>query len=121
MSVFPSQLAALNSAVESVFGTETLLYQIKGTGSQSAFPVPSIPIDPLRLEGLTPGNFTVRWVKLDNPAFLSQTPPVNPKRGDLVQLGNGVSYVIDQVQEDTAGGARLILNKALPGAWEAGG
>lgn len=117
MSAFLTQLAVLNDAVESTFGSETISYQPRVSGVDFGSPVDliSIPIDPLRLEGLANGNFAVRWVK--TVAFVDWVGnPFIPGKGDVVVLATsaltvGGIYTVFQVQADIGGGVRLILEK----------
>jgi hypothetical protein len=66
-----------------------------------------LPLDPLRLEGQNPGNFTLRWaVETD---FEAQS--CIPVQGDYIQI-DGQNYIVQQVQSDLGGGIRLMLLKA---------
>lgn len=73
----------------------------------STFLVTLIFVNPLRLEGQNPGNFTLRWgYKLDFDAA-----GYIPTRGDQVTLEDGVLYRVNLSQADGADGYRLTLIK----------
>lgn len=117
MGAFLTQLAALNEAVKTTFGTEAIIYQqrISGVDSNSPITLTAIPIDPLRLEGLANGNFAVRWVKTVD--FIDANGlAFNPIKGDVVTVPNstltvGGTYTVIQVQEDIGGGLRLVMER----------
>lgn len=107
ISQFDKAVAAANKIVSSTMGGAL------GEGNEMSYipaggppiAIVGVPLDPLRLEGETPGQFTLRWIKLVDLA------PYNPQRGDTVVLSGGQNYRVHQVQEDSGQGARLILTK----------
>lgn len=113
-SSFDDQLAVLNQQMMTTFGTETVSYQrrIDGTEAGGDIDIPAIPIDPLRLEGYSNGNFAIRWLQkqdLDDAG-------ITPARGDIVVLSDsdftrGGNYTVIQVQVEVGGGTRLVLER----------
>ncbi len=111
---FIDQLDVLNDACMDTFGSETINYQrrVASADYKGDVDLQAIPIDPLRLEGLSNGNFAVRWIRskdLDEAGIV-------PQKGDVVTLGDselttGGLYTVIQMQKEVGGGFRLILEK----------
>jgi len=113
-SFFEQQLAVLNAQMLSSFGTETISYQrrIAGTEAGGDADLQAVPIDPLRLEGFTNGNFAVRWLQKQD----LEEANITPAKGDIVRLADGTftrggNYTVMQIQEDLGGGVRLVLER----------
>jgi len=116
-SFFAGQLAVLNRMTRDQFGTELITYQpytatapLQPRGA--AVKLKAVPLDPIRLEGKSSGQFTVRWVQAADFAAYTLTP----RRGDRVTITAnpttstiGGTYVVNQVQADEGGGVRLLL------------
>ena len=106
-----SQIAALNRTVQSTFAptdpttgaVDQALYT-PASGTPAPFPITLLPLDPLRLEGINPGNFTLRWAVDADFAAQSYTP----QQGDLITI-DGEDYQVEQIQADLGGGTRLML------------
>jgi hypothetical protein len=105
-----SQLAALNEKVQSTFAptlatgaVDQALYT-PSSGIPAPFPITLLPLDPLRLEGVNPGNFTLRWAVDADFAAQSYTP----QQGDLITIDEE-DYQVEQIQADLGGGTRLML------------
>ena len=113
MLAWDTPLAALNEKVQSAFAPtdsygnlDQALYS-PAAGVPLPFPVTLLPLDPLRLEGVTPGNFTLRWAL--EADFEAQS--CAPAQGDAVTI-DGADYTVEQIQADLGGGIRLMLLKA---------
>jgi hypothetical protein len=110
-----TQLAALNQKVQATFAPtdpvtgnpDYAIYTPVPTGVPAPFPITLLPLDPLRLEGVSPGNFTLRWAVESD--FSAQS--VVPGQGDVVTI-DGADYTVEQIQSDLGGGIRLMLLKA---------
>jgi hypothetical protein len=105
------RLEALNLKVQSTFAptlangvVDQALY---APSSGASFPLTLLPLDPLRLEGVNPGNFTLRWAMASDFAAQSCTP----LQGDAITI-DGEDYLVEQIQSDLGGGIRLMLLKA---------
>lgn len=71
--------------------------------SGAAVQVRAIPVNPARLEGLNPGQYTVRFVN----ASAFQAPPA---AGDTVTIGSA-QYRVFEVRNRGSGAAFLVLSK----------
>jgi hypothetical protein len=108
------RLAGLNLKVQSTFAptdpatgaVDQVLYA-PSSGIPAAFPLTLLPLDPLRLEGVNPGNFTLRWAMASDFAAQSCTP----MQGDTITIDEE-DYLVEQIQADLGGGIRLMLLKA---------
>jgi hypothetical protein len=107
------RLEALNLKVQSTFAptlptgeVDQALYA-PSSGIPAGFPLTLLPLDPLRLEGVNPGNFTLRWAMASDFAAQSCTP----LQGDTIRI-DGEDYLVEQIQADLGGGIRLMLLKA---------
>lgn len=113
MASFFSQLDTINEAVRDSFGSDTVTYQPYSNGFPVGAPLTlkAVPLDPIRLEGNSSGQFTARWFNGADFAAVA----ITPKRGDRIEIPNtahtvGGVYTVHQVQADTGNGVRLILN-----------
>ncbi len=117
MSDWSTLLDSLNETVRDTFASvdsttgqliqATYTTQPTLTTNPVSFPITLLFLNPIRLEGQNPGNFTLRWGwKKD---FDEQS--VVPVKGDQVAI-DGVSYYVEQVQQDGADGVKLMLLKA---------
>jgi hypothetical protein len=79
------------------------------SGSPAPFLVTMLPLDPLRLEGINPGAFTLRWAResdFDAQMFI-------PQQGDRLTI-DGAPYAVEQIQNDLGGGLKFMLNRGNP-------
>jgi hypothetical protein len=77
------------------------------SGTPAPFLITMLPLDPVRLEGINPGAFTLRWAQLAD--FEEQE--YEPQQGDMLTI-DGANYMVEQVQNDLGGGLKFMLNRS---------
>lgn len=97
----------MNAQVVAAFGDGYLCTYYPGDLSVPPFPITATPLDPIRLEGAGPSNFTLRFVAEKDLKAVGYVP-VNGGR-DMIVTEDGSKYLVEQVQSDSGNGVRLML------------